>query len=352
MMTRHIMTHSNKLVVFICLTFASVINAFGQADKIQLALEDGNLKRALNLAESSMEDPEFKKDPSVFYAAAEAYFAIYNDEYLGQKYPEALSLGIKALEKGRLKNNGEHLDEYSELVDKYVAENNKEAASQYKINKYTKAIKFYETSFDLNGDMYAYFWMGKCYLLAEDTLMGEEHYSRSIVWANEAHIKGQTVDSTMHEAYIYYADQYWGQQKYDSANLYLESARKVFGANPRIDYFQKEVTMEQINQLPPSSLMMEKIKYILGYFPLDTFFIQKENALYLYLMRNNFSNQDTAGLDTMLARFAAEKVERANSPLVNQYKKSDQFVEAKSENVWWKLVKYKSAEIRIHIHYR
>lgn len=328
--------------LIIALLSSIFAGANAQIEKISLALEDGNLKRALKLAETYEEDPQYKKNPELYFLKAEALYRIMEDPFLGPKTPDALKMGIKAIEKGRYKGGGEILPEYSKLVDNYVVKNNEKGASEYKINKYTGAIKTYEKSFSLNGDMIAKYWVGKCQLLTEDTVLGEESLNMVINWSNEENAEGNEVDEIVQEAYIYFADKHWLSKQYDSASMYLESARRVFGGNTKIDYFQKEVTKEQIKQLPPSTLMMEKIKHMLSFFPTDTFFVKKENALYLYLLRNHFNNRDTAKLDTMLAHFTAEKVARSASKRVNQYKKSDQFIDAKAENVLWKLVKYYS----------
>ena len=332
----------HKLTLILLAFFAGSASLFAQSDRIILAIEDGNLKRALKIAETSQEEDEFKKDPEVYFLTAEVYYKIIQDQFLSGKYPDALKYGIKALEKGRRINNGEFFPEYLPLVDQFVALNNEEAASQYKINKFTKAVKYYETSYELNGDMTAIYWIGKNWLMQSDTVQGDDYFKQVIAWSNDQKLEGNDVPKVISDAYIYFADKFWLQQKYDSANVFLESARKVFGGNAKIDYFQKEVTKQQIDMLPPSSLMMEKIQYILGFFPSDTLFLQKENALYLYLLRNHHTNLDTSSLDTMLKKFTDEKVERSSSKLANQYKKGDQFIEDKPENVLWKLVKYYS----------
>ncbi len=332
-----------KQISFVLFFFLiGATTSFGQIDRIEEAIEADNLKRALKLAEDAEEDDLLKKSPEVYFLKAQIYFKIIRHEFLSAKYEDALKLGIKSLEKGKYKADGEFFPEYLPLVDSFVKLNNEKGALEYKINKFTKAIKTYEKSFELNGDMSAIYWRGKSYMMSFDTTYGEKEYNKVIVYCNEQKAEGNDVDPVMSDAFVYYADKYWQAQKYDSANVYLESARKVFGGNPRIDYFQKEVTKQQINQLPPSSLMMEKIKYILNIFPTDTVFVKKENALYLYLMRNHFDNGDLVALDTMLASFAMEKVDRHGSKLLNQYKKSDQFIEEKVENVLWKLVKYYS----------
>lgn len=334
------MKNIQQFSLLILLLISGASYTYGQTDKIAQAIEDDNLKRALKLAEDAEEDPLYKKNPEVYFLKAEVYFKIIRDPFLSSKYPEALKMGIKALKKGKYKADGEFFPEFLPLVDSFVMLSNEQGAGDYRINKYTGAVKSYSTSFALNGDMTAIFWIGKCWLMQEDTILGEDEYNKVVVWAREQNIKGNDVPEVVSETFVYYADKYWRKQQFDSANLYLESARKVFGGNPRIDYFQKEVTKQQIGKLPPSILMMEKIKYILVFFPTDTLFVKKENALYLYLMRNYYAHNDLASLDTMLKEFGVQKVLRNESKLVNQYKKSDQFVEAKTENVTWNLVKY------------
>jgi tetratricopeptide (TPR) repeat protein len=334
------MKNIQKCSLLLILVICTGLVSFGQADKITLAIEDGNLKRALKLAEDSEEDPLYKKNPEIYFLKAEVYFKIIRDEFLSSKYPDALKIGIKALKKGKYKADGEYFPEYLPLVDSFSMLSSERAAADYRINKYTGAVKWYNISFELNSDMSAIYWIGKCWLMQQDTTLGEQEYNKVVVWAGEQNIKGMDVDPVTSEAFVYFADKYWRKQQFDSANLYLESARKVFGGNPRIDYFQKEVTKQQIGKLPPSTLMMEKIKYILEFFPTDTLFVKKENALYLYLMRNHYDHGEMAKLDTMLNEFTTQKVTRNGSKLVNQYKKSDQFIEVKPENVMWGLVKY------------
>lgn len=334
------MKNLQKYCLFIVLIALSALRVNAQADRISQAIDDNNLKRALNLAEDAEEDPDYRKNPEVYFLKAKVLYLIIQDEFLSTKYPDALKDGIKALEKGRTKAEGEFFPEYTDLVNDYVKINNEEGAANYKINKFTKAIKYYQKSHELNEDMSAIYWIGKCYLYMLDTTMAETYYQRVILWSDNQKAEGNDVDKLMSDAYIYYADKYWVLQKYDSANLYLESARKVFGGSEKIDYFQKEVAKEQIKQLPPSSLMMEKIKHTLSYFPTDTFFVKKENALYLYMMRNHFDKGQLDVLDTMLIKFKEEKVARSKSTDVSRYRKSDQFMDSKPENVLWKLVKY------------
>ncbi|MBI1305348.1 MAG: hypothetical protein GC181_01900 [Bacteroidetes bacterium] len=330
-----------KSFIFLLLTSGS-ISAFAQADRIRQALNDGNAKRAMNLAEEAEADPEFKKDPEIYFLKAEANYELMKDMYYLKKNPDALKTGIRAIEKGKSKNGEKILAGYDELVDKYVDLNDTVAFNEYRTNRYAKAAGIYQTSYELNGNRKSYFWMGKCLIGAEDTAAGEQIYNSIINFCNEQKVMGRKSDKLYEEAYIYFADKYWAKQNYDSANVYLIWARKNYGGNVKLDYYQKQIAKQRIAEIPPSSLMMEIIQDALSYFPKDTFFIEKENALYLYLMRNDLGNKDTIALDTMLDEFIADKIYRNESKDVKFYTQYDQFVESKAENVIWKLVAYYS----------
>ncbi|MCB0735619.1 MAG: CAP domain-containing protein, partial [Bacteroidetes bacterium] len=312
-------------------------------DRILQAIEDGNYKRALSLAEESEEDPEYKKDPEVYFLKAEALLELMKDEFWLKKNPEALKMGLKALDKGKSRTEDNTIwPEYSELVDKYVELNDMEAYNNYRVNRFSKAIGQYLKSNELNGNKISLFWAGKCYVTSGDTAEGEKIYLSVIYWANEQKAEGKKVSDKLLEPYVHFADKYWTSKKLDSANMYLVSARKIFGGTPKIDYYQKEIAKQQIDELPPSSLMMEVIQRALNDFPTDTFFVRKENALYVYLLRTYYDNKDTAALDTMLDEFTNQKIFRSESEHASKFKESDQFLDNKAENVIWKLVTYYS----------
>ncbi|MFT4521372.1 MAG: hypothetical protein ACI8ZN_000302 [Bacteroidia bacterium] len=328
------------IAVGMILCFSAGQSAFAQADRIIQAMEDGNFKRALKLAEDAEEDSDLRKDPEIYFLKAEVILELMKDKFYHSKNPESLKIGFKALEKGKQKNDGSIFSSYNKVVDEYVILNNEEAYSSYKINKYLKAASIYEKSYELNQNPTSYFWVGKCTIIAGDTSIGETYYKETMNYCRTLSDSGDKPNPEFVEIYIHFADKYWVKQDFDSANLYLISGRAIFGGNPRLDYYQREIAIQQIKALPPSSLMMEKVRNALFIFPTDTFFIKKENALVLFMLRNNLSNKDSASFDTMLNRFVREKLVRSNSEFLKAYLEADQFLDTKAENVIWKLVAY------------
>lgn len=328
------------IVLFLVMSLGMVQEAFGQADKIKQAMDDQNPKRALKLAEDSEADPEFRKDAEIYFLKAAVIYELLKDEFWLKKNPEAIDIAVKSIQKGKSKAGDQVLSGYDEVVAKFVELNNVSAFADYKINKYSKAYRTYMTSYELNGDERSYFEAGRSALYNLDTALGESHYFRVIDWVNEAQMNGRAPEKELSEAYLYFINKYWTKQRYDSANFYLEQARKIYGASEKLDFFQKEVAMQQIAQLPPSTFMMEIIQKNLTYFPTDTFFVRKENALYLYQIRQAVGRNDLPAADSLINSMTASKIYRNSGKHAAFYKEHDPFLGKEPDHVYWALAGY------------
>lgn len=335
------MKHRLHLIGLLLITCLGLIpETYAQADKIKQAIDDQNPKRALKLAEDSEADPEFRKDPEIYFLKAKVIYELLKDEFWLKKNPEATDIAVKSIQKGKSKAGDAVLSGYDDVVAKFVELNNVSAYADFKINKYSKAYRTYMTSYELNGDKRSYFEAGRSSLYNLDTALGESHYFRVIDWVNEAHMDGRAAEKELSEAHLYFINKYWVKERYDSANYYLEQARKIYGASEKLDFFQKEVAKQQIAELPPSSLMMEIIQKNLTYFPTDTFFIRKENALYLYQIRQAVGRNDLASADSMINGITASKVFRSGSKHAAFYKEHDPFIGSEPDHVYWALAGY------------
>jgi len=314
--------------------------SFGQAYRIEQALNDNNPKRALKLATDSEEDPQYRKDPEVYFLKAKVLYELMRDEFWLKKNPEAIKEGTKAIDKGKRYNEGKILSGYHDVVDNFVSLNDMLGENNYKINKYNKAYRDYMTGYEMNGNLRSYFMAGKCAMYNLDTAMGEEHYERAISLTNEAQIKGENIYPEIQEGYLYYIDKFWRQQKWDSASYYLDQARKVYGAGVKLDFYQKEVSKARIAELPPSNLMMDIINKNLEYFPTDTFFVRKQNALYLYQIRTYVATNARIMADSLVNQMTAEKVFRFSNKNAKFYKKNDPFVAEEANHVYWAIANY------------
>ncbi len=315
--------------------------ASAQVEKIEDAIEDENYLRVVKISEKNMDDKELKKDPRIYYYHAMGLYELSKDEFYFEDHPEAIKLAVRSVFKGLKKDDDTTaITPFLRFVDDLVVRQNELAYDQYNINKYSKAHKMYRYSYELNDDRMAYYMMGKTALLMEDTALAESHYKQLVKWYNQDLANDDRRALQEVDVFAYFIDKYWKVKNYDSANYYLDNGREIFGRDKKIDFYQKRIGLEQINSMPPSALMMEYIKKNLAYFPTDTNFLHKENALYIYLLKNHILSQRYMEADTMLGQFINEKVARSNHEDVFQMQQGDQFIERKPENVLWKLTEY------------
>jgi hypothetical protein len=336
----------NKLRYLVLLLLALCWGKFSKAQEqaveiAKVALEDESFKKALKNALDATENPETSRTPEPYYLVAAAYLELSKDAFYLEKNPETIKEAMKYAAKGMSKDKGNKVfEEYQEYLIQLVKKNNDEANSYYKINKISKSFKAYEESFQLIGDTNALFWMSKLQLVSEDTVGGESNYLILMNWYYESYMLHQNNSGFNQEPYVYFADKYWNKGKYDSANYFIEQGRTIFGATNQLDFYQQKIAWEQINNMPPSSMMLEVIQKSLKYFPTDTSFIKKENALYIFLIRNSIANKDSLNTEKLLLSFATSKIQRNNDKQKSVFEKIDEFVEEKIENVYWLLSNY------------
>lgn len=327
------------LSLLFLLAFALVANA--QLERIEDAIEDENYLRVVKIAEKYMEDKELKKDPRIYYYHAMGLYELAKDEFYFEDHPDAIKIAVRSVFKGLKKDNDTTaITPFLRFVDDLVVRQNELAYDQYSINKYSKSHKMYRYSYELNEDRMAYYMMGKTALLMEDSSLAESHYKNLVLWYNDDLAKDDRRALQEVDVFAYFIDKYWKEKNYDSANYYLDNGREIFGRDKKLDFYQKRIGLEQINSMPPSALMMEYIKRNVAFFPTDTNFLHKENALYIYLLKNHILSQRYMEADTMLGSFVNEKVARSNHEDVYQMQQGDEFIEKKPENVLWKLTEY------------
>lgn len=318
--------------------------SFAQQDAIEtakVALSDKAYKKALKNAMDATEHPETTKNPEAYYLVAISSHELSKDKFYVEKNPEVLKEAMKYALKGLEKDKGSKAyDTYEPQLRLLAKRNNQEADDNYKINKTARAISLYDQSFKLVGDTSAFYWLGKLSMFSGDTTLGQENYVMLISWYYESFMKNKDNAGFEEEPFVYFADYYWNKGKYDSANYYLDLGRTIFGATKKLDYYQSKIAWEQIDNMPPSAMMMEVIQKTQKYFPTDTALLKKENALFLYLIRNAISSNDSNNADRWISEFTKIKNERALSKDKPKYEKYDDFVEEKPENVLWLLSNY------------
>jgi len=334
----------NKMrkVLFISSLFLSIGFADAQPiniTKAEAAIEDGFYERAYKLTTEAIDHEQTKKDPLAYYLRAVSLYNLSKEEFFVKKNPDALKDACKMVLKGQQKDKEKlYKERFEEFVADLVKTNNALADDEYLVKRFSKAIKLYNVSFSLNGDTTAYFMIGKSYQYAADTVTAKFYFRNLVNWYNEANKLGKTINNPYIDPFLFLTDVHWAKRNYDSANYYLDVARSIFGdKNARINFYQYSIAKQQVASQPPSSLMMEVVKKALIYSSSDTFFIKKENALALYLIRNRIDAANFREADTMINQFSRSKALKGNDPAFQSLKDLDIFLQPFAENVMWKM---------------
>ena len=333
-----------RIIILICLFLSAGIAKSKQInlDKAQKAIDKGYFERAYKLTSDALENEVTKKDPLTYYLHAISLFELSKQDFFVKKNPEAFKDACKMVGKAKLRDKDKKYEgKYDEFIAELVKINNALAEEEYKVNRYPKAIKFYTISYGLNKDIIAFFMIGKSYQMSGDTASAKSYYKKLISGYEDTKNSGQEIENPIVDPFLFMTDVYWKKKNYDSANYYLELARKVFGdKNSKVNFYQYFIAKDQIAKEPPSSLLMEIVRKALVYNPADTFLIKKENALAMYLIRNSIDGPNPAETDTMIFQFARNKVLKGNNPAFENLKKIDIFLQPFAENVLWKMSDY------------
>ena len=313
-----------------------------QFEKFEEAVESGNFKRLEKLCVDNAEDSELKKDPRLYYYTAQAYVELSKDEFYLTKNPDAVKNATRAMLKGLKKDEKKVvIQDFLEVRANVVIANNKVALSEYNSNKMPKAAKLFSESYSMDTlNWYSYFMIGKCTIAAGDTVLGEQYYRNVIEMYNDDLSASENTQEKEIDPHTYFINKYWERGKLDSAKLMIADGRAIFGNDAKLNFYHKKVTLEQIKNIPPSNLMLEYVQEVLQYSPADADMLQKENSIYIFLIKNKLKEPSKAEADTLINKFVAEKIGKAELAQAKKIAEVDIFVEKKAENVVWKLAEY------------
>ena len=318
-------------------------DAYAQLEKLEIAAADQNYMRLLKVASDATEVKELKKMPEIYYYLSQSYVNLAQDERYLQKNPDAIKKAVSFMLKGIKKDNGkEVLNSKFEVVRDMVVENNdREAFKQYNTNKYAKAAKMYGQSYQIDTTRKgSYFLQAKSYLGASENSSAEIIYKDLIKRYREDHANGIEVKDIEVDPLVYFIDKFWKASKYDSAIALITEGRELHGNDAKLNFYLRKITTDIIKDMPPSKLMLDYVQEVLFYVPTAEEFLQKENSIYIYLIKNSITNNHWSQSDTMINQFVREKIQKNKLEQLIRIKDTDIFIEKKTENVLWKLAEY------------
>jgi len=329
-----------SIIITVLVSICSIASA--QFEKFEEAVESGNFKRLEKLCVDGAEDNELKKDPRLYYYTAQAYVELSKDEYYLAKNPDAVKNATRAMLKGLKKDdNKSAIEEFLAVKAEVVIANNKVALSEYNSNKMAKAAKLFAESYSMDTlSRYSYFMVGKCTIAAGDTAEGEVYYRTLIDLYNDDLSADNKTSEKEIDPHTYFINKFWEGGKLDSAKIMIADGRAIFGDNAKLNFYHKKVTLEQIKNIPPSNLMLEYVQEVLQFSPADKDLLQKENSIYIFLIKNKLQEPSKGEADTLINKFVADKIVKSELPQAKKIAEVDVFVEKKPENVLWKLAEY------------
>jgi uncharacterized protein YkwD len=329
-----------SIIITVLVSICGIASA--QFERFEEAVESGNFKRLEKLCEDKAEDNELKKDPRLYYYTAQAYVELSKDEFYLSKNPDAVKNATRAMLKGLKKDdNNSAVEEFLGVRSDVVIANNKVALSEYNSNKMAKAANLFAESYSIDTlNRYSYFMVGKCTIAAGDTAEGEVYYRNLIHLYNDDLTADNNTGEKEIDPHTYFINKFWEGGKLDSAKIMIADGRAIFGNNAKLNFYHKKVTLEQIKNIPPSNLMLEYVQEVLQFSPADKDLLQKENSIYIFLIKNKLQEPSKVEGDSLINKFVTEKVAKAGLTQANKIAEVDIFVEKKPENVLWKLAEY------------
>ncbi|MCB9250908.1 MAG: hypothetical protein H6605_00435 [Flavobacteriales bacterium] len=330
------------LFIGLILTVSFATAQIRNLERAEEAIADSFYERAYKLTSEALEDEVTKKDPLTYYLHAISTYHLSGEKFFLKRNPEPIKDACKLILKAKRKDKDNRYEGvYDEIINSIVEANNALALEQYQVNKFSKSIKIYSLSVELNNDTTAMYMIGRSYQMDADTVNAKIHYKALVNGYYEDAKAGKELANPYVEPFLFLTDCHWFKKEYDSAQYYLDLATSIFGEkHPRINFYQYSLAKDQIADQPPSSLMMNVIQKALKYSPTDTFLIKKENALAMYLIRNAVGAGGGAETDSMIMRFARRKASKAMDPVFENLKELDIFLQPYPENVIWKISDY------------
>lgn len=334
-----------KLIkLLLILTFVNFFSgSYAQLEKLEIASEDKNYMRLQKVATDATEVKELKKMPEVYYYLSESYVNLAQDERYLQKNPDAIKKAVGFMLKGIKKDNNKEIlnTKFINVRDQVIENNDREAFKQYNTNKYAKAAKMFGQSYQIDTTQRSsYFFQAKSYLGAGENLPAELIYKDLINRYQRDYASGIENQQIKVDPLVYFIDKYWKDNKYDSAIALITDGRKLYGDNAKLNFYLRKITSDIIKDMPPSKLMLDYVQEVLFYVPTAEEFLQKENSIYIYLIKNSVVNGHLVEADTLISQFTREKIQKNKLKQSISIKETDIFIEKKEENVLWKLAEY------------
>lgn len=333
---------SSKLLL-LCLLLSSFASLGQQKEWKQtaFALEKKQYTKALRLSEKTLKKYGSKEPQALMYKAQALYY-LYTNPTTQSKFPNGLKDALKVAEKALAteKGNGIRLI-YAEFLQNLADANNKEGEIALKAQRYAKASQHFKLSIDFNpNDTLAAYALGVCYW--EENQKERAVYYFKQVAQNNFSAFSENVSPTTYQfkAFRNLAEYYMENKSWDTAGMYVKMGLEMFPNDHQLLMHRYGLYRVKVKDMPPSFDYLNYTRDALLDYPSDSFFLVKQNALYLFLFKQSLKNGEVKTADSLLGLFVADRLERNNKANRHVLIKYDIFIGENPQTIFRKLLDY------------
>ncbi|MCO6495367.1 MAG: hypothetical protein J5I91_06785 [Bacteroidetes bacterium] len=330
------------LLLFVLIPLGSIAQQ-KETIKAEKALKEKKYERALKFSEKALKKDS--KDILALIYKSQSLYYLFKTPSTSEKYSNGLKNAVKAAQRAMEKDE-ENLVEtvFGDYLKLLATENNAEGEKYFKQERYNKAEQYFELSVKFNpNDTNALFYLGSCYWYEEQRPAAVELFKTVAQNNFSTFSESGFINQAHFKAYRFLTEYYMGEEKWDSANIYVSMGLEMFPDDHILKGNRYGLYRVRVRTLPPSLNYLAEVRAALQDYPSDSFFLIKENALYIYLFKNALSNNEIAYCDSLLGIFVLDRLERANREDRGWIEKFDIFVGNKPIEIFRKLLDYSTS---------
>ena len=309
-------------------------------EKIEKALSEKRYTRSLKLSEKILKKDS--KNGLVLMYKSQSLFYLYKDPRTNKKYNNGLKEAVKTADKALSLEEGSVLQQnFKDFLEILGLENNKEGEEAFKIERYVKASQHFKLSLMFNpDDTLANFYLGSCYWF-ENQKDRSISYLTKVAEDNFSAFSDSVSQHTYQfKAFRYLAEYYMKSEQWEEAGKYLKMGLEMFPEDHILKGHRYGLYRVRIRSLIPSLDYLNEVRLALLDYPQDSFFLVKENSLYIFLFKQALKDTNTKHADSVLGIFVLDRMERDKRPDKQYIIKNDIFVGSTPEVVFRKLLDY------------
>lgn len=345
-MRKYYNTIKKSLLLFFVIVPLFVAAQQKSTIKAEKALKEKKYERALKHSEKALK--KNSRDVLALMYKSQSLYYLFKTPATSQKYSDGLKDAVKAAQKA-LERDEKGLVEtvFKDYLVLLAKDNNAEGEKFFKQERYNKAEQYFKLSIKFNpNDTSALFYLGSCYWYEGMKPDAVEFFKTVAQLDFSTYSNSGYENVAQFKVFRFLTEYYMGAEKWDSAGQYISMGLEMYPDDYILKGNRYGLYRVNVRNMMPSLNYLAEVRAALQDFPTDSFFLIKENALYIYLFKNAIANSEIADADSLLGIFVLDRLDRAKRSDRNLIEKFDIFVANTPLEIFRKLLDYSS--VRYH----